>query len=263
MSKCLRCVETLKNVRANANMYFIETNKHLISLPKAGFFCNDHGESKLLAFRSSDTPHMESSLMSWCIENFCKGDKKFIDIGSHIGSWTISLGPHSKHVHAFECNKHVFNILCANIALRNLSSKVCTHLCGLSNKAGIMKYYKRNAEGGPNGIEFLRENDHGCEMEEVQVCTLDDFELENIGFLKIDVEGHEKRVLEGALETLKNSGFPPFVFESWHPRRELEHPWNVPATKLREELFAYIAHIGYRVVALSGCDEVFVAEYNK
>ena len=74
------------------------------------------------------------------------------------------------------------------------------------------------------------QNDNECEIEEIQVCKLDDFELENIGLLKIDVEGHEKCVLEGALETLKNSGFPPFVFESWHPQRELDNSWNVPAT---------------------------------
>lgn len=244
-------------------MYFIETEKNLLTLPENGFFCNDHGESKLLAFRPDSLPHMESSLMLWCIENFCKSGKTFVDIGSHVGSWTITLGPHCKQVHAFECNRHVFNILCANIALRKLSHTASTHFCGLSSEASIMTYYKRNHEGGPNGVQFLRETDKSCEKEEIQVCKLDDFEIENIGLLKIDVEGHEKHVIQGALETLKNNGYPPFIFESWHSRRELEYPYDVPATKLRQELFAFIESIGYRIVHLSGWDEIFLAEYNR
>ena len=244
-------------------MYFIESDKNMWTIPPNGFFCNDHDESKLLAFRPCSIPHMESNLMTWCIQNFAHKGKRFIDIGGHIGSWTISLAPHFEHTHVFECNKHVFNILCANIALRQLSHTSSAHFCGLSAKAGIMTYYKRNTEGGPNGVEVLRQNDKGCETEQIQVCKLDDFEIENVGLLKIDVEGHEKKVLQGALETLKKSSYPPFIFESWSAERELAYPHEVPAKRLRCELFTYIEEIGYRVVALAGWDEIFLAEYNR
>ena len=239
-------------------MYFVESNKHLATLPKTGFFCNDYEESKLLAFRPINMPFMESSVMSWCIQNFANKHKRFVDIGSHIGSWTMSLAPHFKYVHAFECNRHVFNVLCGNIALRGLSHSVSTHYCGLSKCKGIMKYYKRNPEGGPNGVEYLCDIDKECETEDIQVCSLDEFELTDIGLLKIDVEGHEKSVLEGALQTLKNNNYPPFMFESWSDQRS-----NVPASKLRNALFSYIESIGYRVVTLAGWDEMFLAEYNR
>ena len=38
--------------------------------------------------------------------------------------------------------------------------------------------------------------------------------------MKIDVEGLEKDVLEGAVETLKKNNYPRILFESWRPERE-------------------------------------------
>jgi hypothetical protein len=37
----------------------------------------------------------------------------------------------------------------------------------------------------------------------VNMATLDSFGLTNVGFIKIDVEGHEEAVLHGGLQTLK------------------------------------------------------------
>lgn len=92
----------------------------------------------------------------WCKENFVKPDKDFVDIGAHIGTWTMGLANHANKTHAFECNTDVHNCLCANLFLKRLSYKVDTYRCALSNKSGEITYYKRTADGGGNGLTKLR-----------------------------------------------------------------------------------------------------------
>lgn len=91
----------------------------------------------------------------------------------------------------------------------------------------------------------------------VPITTLDSFNLNNIGLIKIDVEGFEKNVIEGAQETLKRNRYPRILFESWRPSRDSE---GQSATYLRNELFEYIRSIGYRIVPVNGWDEMFIAE---
>ena len=57
---------------------------------------------------------------------------------------------------------------------------------------------------------------------------------------------------------MKNNHYPSFVFESWDPWRE-DNEHHVPARKLRSDLFEYIHSIGYKIRALKGYNEIFLA----
>jgi hypothetical protein len=94
----------------------------------------------------------------------------------------------------------------------------------------------------------------------VDVKTLDSFSFRNVGMIKIDVEGFEKNVLQGAQETLKANGYPRIFFESWVPEREAE---GFPSKSLRAELFEYIESTGYTVIPVRGYSEMFIAEYRR
>jgi len=87
---------------------------------------------------------------------------------------------------------------------------------------------------------------------------LDDLNIENIGLIKIDVEGHEIHVLKGALETLKRNNYPPILFESWDEWRE-NHEHCIPASKLRSELFQYLKELGYKIEPIGKNSEIFLA----
>jgi FkbM family methyltransferase len=203
----------------------------------------------------------ERNFISWSIENFLKEDKCVIDIGAHCGIYTVEYAKHAKHVYSFECSPKSFNYLCANIALRDINYNVTKYNVGLSDCDSVIPYYIRDPkDGGGNGISKFKYDDiNNTPSIDVPVKTLDSFNLTNINFIKIDVEGHELQVLKGAVNTLKNNNYPKFMFESWPDRQENN---NFPARQLRAELFAFIESLGYKIVPLM-TDDMFLAEYNR
>ena len=98
-----------------------------------------------------------------------------IDVGGHCGFWSFYLAANFKKVYAFEpveifreCFKK--NIPHENVELENTGA---THV---SNKTD--------------------------DTNKVELKKLDDYELTDVDFIKIDVEGYENQVVLGAKETL-------------------------------------------------------------
>jgi FkbM family methyltransferase len=201
----------------------------------------------------------ERGYIQWACENFVREGKEVIDIGAHIGIYTVEMAKIAKRVHSFECSPKTYNYLCANILLRDLSYKVKTYNTALSDKKGITKYYIRDPkDGGGNGISGF-EKDRDTPTIDVPMIELDTFNLTNIGFIKMDVEGHEEFVLRGAVKTLEQNDYPPILFESWPERYT-----DVPAKKLRESLFQFIESLGYKVIQVhGGTDDMFLATKEK
>jgi len=80
--------------------------------------------------------------------------------------------------------------------------------------------------------------------ENIQVITLDSLKIQDIGFIKMDVEENEYFVLLGATETLKESNNPPILFES---------------NNKDPTLFNYISLLGYNIIRLNGTNNMFLA----
>jgi FkbM family methyltransferase len=199
----------------------------------------------------------EQSIIEW-VATLMDPSKVFVDIGAHVGTYSMYLAKFSSSVVSFECCPKTFNYLCANIALQELNYKIMPHRTALGNEIGTIPYYVHAPKdgGGNSCIPFMGRS---SPIIPVPVTTLDSFQLHNIGLIKMDVEGFEKNVLEGGLETLKRNGYPKILFESWRESREQE---GIPARQLRKELFDYIHSIGYRIVPVNGWDEIFIAERN-
>ena len=239
-------------------MYLVNPKTELKTIDPNLFFINDLSVASWMF--SSGLP--EKSLMEWCISNFIKPDKSFIDIGAHIGSYSWTLAPHALHTYSFECNPEVFNCLCANIFLKKLSDKITPYKLGLSSHETYADYYSRSNDGGGNGFTYLGEKrDLTTSRISLNVKPLDSFNFQNINFLKIDVEGHEKEVLIGAQETLKRNNYPSFIFESWEEWRE-SSDHHIPAKELRKDLFDYIGSTGYQIIPITGYPEMFLATFN-
>ena len=128
----------------------------------------------------------------------------------------------------------------------------------LSNNEGNTKYYIRYPnDGGDNGISAF-ENDKTIPTINVPMKTLDSFNLTNINFIKIDVEGHEEFVLRGAVKTLENNNYPKILFDSWPERQEQN---NIPSIQIHKSLFDFLESLGYKVIKIQGeTDDMFLAE---
>jgi len=200
----------------------------------------------------------EPHYIKWVSENFVNPDKEVLDIGANIGSYTLSLANKVKHVHSFECSPVVYNYLCANLILHDLSDKVTTYNTALSDVCSKAQYYLRSIDGGINGIsQFEIDDINNNKSVTVPTKTLDSYEFDNINFIKLDVEGHELQVLKGAVKTLESNDYPPILFESWSENDGIK--LKVPAVQLRNDLFSFINSLEYKIHPLTGSDYMFLA----
>lgn len=124
-----------------------------------------------------------------------------LDIGANRGVWTAALLPHSKAVIAFEPNPKLFAELS-----RRLGTSAAAHQIALSDEAGTAELrVPRRRKGYSNqGATLAHASLNGTAYGAVQVraARLDDLDLGDVGFIKIDVEGHELAVLRGATALL-------------------------------------------------------------
>lgn len=121
-----------------------------------------------------------------------------IDIGAHIGTHTIALseavGPLGRVI-AFEPQPKLFRELFMNMAL-NGASNVEFCWAGVGDHVGQVELgpIKLGNEGGSSL--------NGGTDQFVSLITLDSLDLNNVSLIKIDVEGMENAVIDGARETL-------------------------------------------------------------
>ena len=103
------------------------------------------------------------------------------------------------HVWAFEPQRIVFQTLCANLAVNSIPNVAARHMA-VGNAPGtiivpVLDIARENNFGGLELGQFTS-------GEPVPVITLDSLNLPRCDFLKIDVEGMEKPVIEGAAATI-------------------------------------------------------------
>ena len=153
-----------------------------------------------------------------------------IDIGANLGLFTYFMSKASKHVYAFEPNPYPLE------NLKHLVDKNVTIIpIALGNTNGPTEIrIPHHANGwSSNGASLAPKTEESGKFISIQSRKLDSLNLENIGLIKIDVEGFEIEVLKGARETLlKNK--PAMIIEN-----ESVH------TKDTNQLFMIMDDLGY------------------
>lgn len=80
---------------------------------------------------------------------------------------------------------------------------------GLSNRSSIEEFHIPLIKGRKSrNISTLEPElvaDYETIIRKVEILPLDEFDYKDIGFIKIDVEGHELSVLKGAQKTIERS----------------------------------------------------------
>jgi FkbM family methyltransferase len=134
--------------------------------------------------------------------NYLRPGMTVVDVGANIGVHTVyfarTLGPDGQ-VFAFEPQRILYQILCGNIALNQHNNVVALN-AGLGAQSGNIVVPRLDyASGGNFGGLSLGQWKKG---DEVPLRTLDSCGLKACHLIKIDVEGMELAVLEGAKSVL-------------------------------------------------------------
>lgn len=191
-----------------------------------------------------------------------RGGGILLDIGANIGTFCIPTARQTGcEVQAFDAQRLVSQLLAGNFALNGIASGHVHHVAlgapghPKSLRIALPDYASNGNFGAFSTQEALyrtvsaaRMADSG-ETEEVPVRTLDSYAFEDAFLVKVDVEGAELQVLQGAIETLRESNFPPLIFEAWR-----DDWWS----DQREQLIAFVRELGYEVTRM---DENFFAQH--
>jgi FkbM family methyltransferase len=138
------------------------------------------------------------------LTTYLRSGDVYLDVGANIGATVIpaakTVGNQGRVV-AFEPHPRIYSYLLENITLNGLTN-VDAHNLALGNQSGEIYFTD----------EFMDDTNHVSTEPlpgslKVQAVVLDQItaELANIALLKIDVEGYERFVLEGAEATLEKS----------------------------------------------------------
>lgn len=140
-----------------------------------------------------------------------------IDGGANIGIYTIDLALAIQgwgHVYAFEAQEKIYYALAGNVVLNNALNVSAIH-SALGREVGTIKIPEPNyLVPASYGSFELKPLAHGNEnigqpinynvlTKEVNLLSIDSINLPRLDLLKIDVEGMEEDVLEGAAETIQ------------------------------------------------------------
>jgi FkbM family methyltransferase len=145
------------------------------------------------------------------IKNMVKSNHTVLDIGAHIGYFTIIMAKQAKQVYAFEPEPRNFHTLQKNITLNELANvklynravaehnyKTTLHLCHTSS--GMHRLYPSK----------------WCKEGTIEVETISINEIiGDADFIKMDIEGAELGALKGMKKLLEKNG-PPIIME-FHP----------------------------------------------
>jgi FkbM family methyltransferase len=133
-------------------------------------------------------------------DSLIKPSDTVFDIGANIGCTSILFGNMAKMVYSFEPSPTTFHFLQKNTRAANLVNTEIVN-SGLGKTAGSFEltFSKDNRSGGFVSNRISASEGH--QVEKIDIIKGDDFvvsnEIERVDFIKIDVEGFERDVLDG------------------------------------------------------------------
>jgi FkbM family methyltransferase len=199
------------------------------------------------------------------IERSARPDGLAVDAGAYIGLHTLTMSRWFKTVHAFEPQRGIFQILCANLALSNRLN-VLVHNTGLYHRAGSMRLAPQErqevatpvVDGHPDyehiknaaalSFDFVTDG-----AGDVPAIALDDMSLENVALIKIDAQGADLHILKGAEGTIRR--WRPTILFEWERDLSQQHGCAL------EDYTAFFADLSYDLEVLQDTTPGRQADY--
>lgn len=152
---------------------------------------------------------MEYEDMSFLL-HYLKSDDQFYDIGANVGAYTIlASGVIGAKSVSFEPLPSTYNRLIDQVKMNRIEHLVESNNSGVGNKADTLEF-----TNNLNCMNKVNTDHNNRDVTKVDVITLDDCYKPTVNsFVKIDVEGFEKFVLEGGVNFFSNENVSALVIE--------------------------------------------------
>jgi hypothetical protein len=178
---------------------------------------------------------------------FIHPDKNILDVGANIGVHTV---PYSNFlitgkVYAFEPQKVVFDILSANLNKNKCDNVVAFNFGASNNNTTLFMEADYDSVANHGGFSICEQKE-GLKGITVDCKRVDDLGISNVGYVKMDVEGHEYEAILGMKEVIVRD--KPFLFIEIH---------DLSPTKAI--IFQTLNILGYkRNIKVTHCDYLFI-----
>ena len=175
-----------------------------------------------------------------------------LDCGANFGYNAVVLANtiNIAQMYCFEPQRIVFQQLAGNLILNNIYNAQAIN-CALGNTDGVLELNPVNYES-----EWVNIGDTslGQGGEVVNIAQLDSFDLQRVDFIKLDVQGSELFVLEGA-EKLIEKHLPDIFIE-------IEEHQLAKFDVKKEQIFNFLKNKGYNIWRIDNeypCDHICIA----
>lgn len=167
----------------------------------------------------------EPETISWIEELMSPGDV-FFDIGANVGMYTLFVGVHYKgalKTYAFEPAYHNFAKLCKNVLLNKIGGSTSVYPVAVGDKNMFTKLFLASDISGsamhsmPGGVEHDAHEVAPMFEQGVYAVSLDTFagspDVHFPNHIKVDTDGFELQVIEGARNLLKDKRLKSILVE--------------------------------------------------
>jgi len=202
-------------------------------------------DSQIEQWRANGIPFMQdrclNSFLQYC-DSQSKKFKRVLDIGAWCGTWSVAMEKYACNIDAFEPDKTHFACLEKNVA--RFSDRIKSHRIAIGNKEDSISLTTEDA------TQNTRVDGTG----EILMHTIDYYNYTDVDFIKIDVEGYEMRVLEGAKKTItfndENQSYVKFLMIELNNNTRKYGSSNL-------EIEKYIESLGFKILIKIWPDIVF------
>ncbi len=175
-------------------------------------------------YRARTFNDKEPETLDWLDQNLRDGDI-FFDVGANIGIYSIyaALRSPKTTVYAFEAEYSNLHELKQNILLNSLAKRIYPYSMALYDNTGISQLHIQDTTPGAALHSVLTQDCEKTQMghavvwkEGVATITIDDFyKISGIipNILKIDVDGNELKILNGARKIFMKKNFRSIIIE--------------------------------------------------
>ena len=213
--RLLRHMTPVVAVDGDGVRYFVSTRDNGVGMPLYVYGAFEPGElwtAVCVLERSSGHP-------------FVGGDRLFVDVGANIGTATIQAIAHHRAYDAIAYEPDAFNVelLQHNLLTNGLTERVKVVRAAVSDECRALALELSDDNFGDHRVKLESRTSVSPEptrrVTTVPGITLDSqieagvFELDRIGLVSIDTQGHEAQVLAGATRLCESD--VPVMLEYW------------------------------------------------